>query len=151
MRVTSSVRPLVLSIAVALVVSCTGPSAPQSTATPAVAASAVPTDTAAPTPTPKPLPAKGRSVSIVGNAIVATGNFRGTHDTQIAVLEDPASDLSLRIGVRVSFSAADAPATWLQSDKNFLSLSRAKLAVADVDFDGKDDLVALYNSGENTS
>src|SRR2546428_5861267 len=151
MRVSSSVRPLALLISVALLVSCSGPAAPQPGATPAVAASAVPTNTAASTPAPKPLPAKGRSVSVVGNTIVATGDFRGTHETQIAVLEDPGSDLSLRIGVRDSFTATGAPAVWMQSDKNFLSLSRARLAVADVDFDGKDDLVAVYNGGENTS
>jgi hypothetical protein len=144
----SSVRPLVLLMV--LVISCTTAVPPPPSETPVVAASPVPTDTPAPTPTPKPLPAKGRSVSVVGNTIIATGDFRGTRDSQVVTLDDPTDDLGLRISVRDSFGATSS-ALWLQTDKNFLSLGRAKFAVADVDFDGKDDLVALYNSGANTS
>jgi hypothetical protein len=148
MSAMSTVRPLVLLMV--LVISCTTAAPPPPSETPVVAASPVPTDTPAPTPTPKPLPAKGRSVSVVGNTVVATGDFRGTRDSEIALLEDPLQDLGLRISLRDSFGAT-ASALWLQTDRNFLSLARAHFAVADVDFDGKDDLVALYNSGANTS
>ncbi len=120
---------------------------PSETATPEATVVAVPTAT----PTPKPVPAKGRSVSALGASFVATGDFRGTGDTQVAVIDDPTSDLALRISYRDSFADTATPAVWLQTDRNFLSLDRAKIAVADVDADGKDDLVVLYNSGDNTS
>jgi len=103
-----------------------------------------------PTPTPRPL-VKARSVTRVGSAVVASGDFRGTGGTQVAVVEDPAGDLGVRISVRDTLAGAAPAALWLQSGPNFLALNRAKLAVADVDADGKDDLVALYDSGANTS
>ena len=40
---------------------------------------------------------------------------------------------------------------WLTSGPNTFRLNRAKLAVADVTSDGKDDLVALYDESENKS
>ena len=87
MRVTS-VRPLVLLVV--FLISCTTAVAPQPSETPASAvATPAPTDTPAPTPTPKPLPAKGRSVSVVGSTVVATGDFRGTRDSQVVTLDDP--------------------------------------------------------------
>ena len=109
-----------------------------------------PTATPSPTPTPRPL-VKARSVSVAGDAIVATGDFRGTGDTQVVTVDDPTGELALRITLRNTLSDTAAPAVWFQSDRNFLALDRAKLAVADVDFDGKDDLVAFYNTGENNS
>src|SRR5207248_4794399 len=106
--------------------------------------------TPAPTATPKPIPAKARSVSALGNgAFAATGDFRGNGTSQLARIDDPKGDLAIRIAVSDRFDAD--PATWFATDRNFLSLARAKLAVADVDSDGKDDLVALYDSGGNTS
>jgi hypothetical protein len=136
-----------LALLAATLVGCTAalPPSPSPSPTPE------PTPTVAPTASPKPLPAKGRSVSAVGSSFVVTGDFRGTGDTQVALLEDPTSDLALRISVRDSFADAAAPEVWLQTDRSFLALYRAKLAVVDVDADGRDDLVALYDSGENTS
>lgn len=107
-----------------------------------------PTATPSPTPTPRPL-VKARSVSVAGNTVIASGDFRGNTTTQLARIADPTGEAALRIAVADRFDAE--PVAWFNTDRNFLSLPRAKFAVADVDFDGKDDLVALYNSGENTS
>ncbi|HUQ41836.1 MAG TPA: DUF3048 domain-containing protein, partial [Candidatus Limnocylindrales bacterium] len=101
--------------------------------------------------TPKPLvPVKARSVSTVGNTVVAAGDFEGTKKTQVAFISDPASDLSMRIALRGKTSDA-TETVWFKSDPNFFVMQRAKFAVADVDTDGKDDLVALYDGGGNTS
>ena len=106
--------------------------------------------TPSPSPTPKPL-VKARSVAVTGGAIAATGDFRGTGDTQIATIDDPTGDLAVRITLRDTLIGTAAPSLWFSTGRNFLDLGRAKFTVADVDFDGKDDLVAFYNSGENTS
>lgn len=132
-----------------LVIACSAP-VPAVVETPGLTATPVPSPTPSPSPTPRP-PIKARSVSQVGSAVVATGDFRGTGGTQVAVIEDPKSDLALRIGVRDALAGSATASLWFQSDANFLSLRRAKLAVADVDADGRDDLVALYDSGANTS
>src|SRR5438128_2663576 len=110
----TGVRPLVLFVVVLM--ACTPAVTPPPSDTPAAAvATPAPTDTPAPTPTPKPLPAKGRSVSVVGNTVVATGDFRGTRDSQVVTLDDPTDDLGLRVSVRDSFGAASS-ALWLQTD-----------------------------------
>lgn len=133
-----------LALLAALLIGCTA-------STPAaVSPSPTTTVTSSPTATPKPTPARARSVALVGSTIVVTGDFRGTGSSQVATLNDPTTDLSLRIGVKDQ--PADATdAVWMKSDPNFLSLQRAKFAVADVDADGKDDLVALYDSGGDTA
>src|SRR3989475_5299750 len=91
-----------------------------------------------------------RSVSVVGATVAASGDFRGTGKSQIALLQDPARDLTLRISVREAKVDSDtfSESVWLTSAPGFFALARAKFAVADVTFDGKDDLVALYNDGE---
>src|SRR6266545_3632549 len=95
-----------------------------------------------------------RSVSVVGSTIAASGNFRGTgKSTQIALLQDALKNMSLRIAVREmspdtnTFSESE----WLKTPPDFFALGRAKVVVADVDADGKDDLVALYADGETRS
>ncbi|HYK97369.1 MAG TPA: DUF3048 domain-containing protein [Candidatus Acidoferrales bacterium] len=107
-----------------------------------------PTPSPSPSPTPRPL-VKARSVSVAGDTVIASGDFRGNNTTQLARIADPTGEAALRIAVADRFDAE--PVAWFDADRNFLALQRAKFAVADVDFDGKDDLVALYNSGENTS
>ena len=104
--------------------------------------------TPSPTPTPRPI-VKARSVTVAGTTVVASGDFRGNGTTQVARIADPTGEQAWRVGVADRLDAD--PDTWLTTDVNFLALSRAKFAVADVDFDGKDDLVALYNGGEQTS
>src|SRR2546425_2728904 len=98
-----------------------------------------------------PVPNKIRSVSVVGSGVAASGDFRGNGRSQIALLQDPSRDLSLRIAVRDQNADGDtfSDSTWLTTAPNFFALARAKFAVADVTLDGKDDLVALYNDGDN--
>ena len=93
---------------------------------------------------------KARTVTVVGSTVVAAGDFEGNKKTDVVVISDPAADLSVRIALRAKTADA-AEMVWFKSDRSFLALSRAKFAVADVDSDGKDDLVALYDSGANIS
>ena len=103
------------------------------------------------TSTPKPIvPIKVRSVSLVGNRVVAAGDFMGTKRTELAVISDPAADLSLNITLQAKTVDAGGD-VWLKTAPNSFALGRAKFAVADVDNDGKDDLVALYDSGGRSS
>lgn len=132
-----------LAVLAALLVACTA-STPTAVSSPSPSA-----PTASPTPTPKPVPARGRSVSVVGTAVVATGDFRGTGGSEIATIVDPTSDSTMEIGVR---DRPDATAEqWMKSGANFLSLARSKFAVMDVNADGKDDLVSLYDLGAHKS
>jgi hypothetical protein len=97
------------------------------------------------------VPGKMRSVSVVGRSVAASGDFRGNGKSQIALLQDPSRDLSVKIIVRDQNADGDtfSESTWLTTAPNFFALARAKFAVADVTLDGKDDLVALYNDGDN--
>ncbi len=137
-----------LALVTVAVLACTT-TAPQPSPSPTPTPTVEPTVAA--TSTPKPIiPIKARSVSAVGNSVVAAGDFEGTKRTQVALINDPNADLSLRIAVRGK--TADAPETvWLNSDPNFFALQRAKFVVTDADGDGKDDLVALYDAGTNSS
>ena len=140
-----SLRPLV--VLVALLLGCT-PSVPQAvssaspTVEPSVAASA--------TPKP-PQPVRARSVAVVGTGIVASGDFLGTKTSQVAFIQDPVADLSVSISVGKGTADPGTAALWFKSGPGYLSLARTKLAVMDVDGDGKDDLVGLYDSGALTS
>ena len=151
LRIRSAVtrRPKTFALVTVVLVACSA-AVPAAVSPSPLASLITLAPTPSPTPTPRPL-VKARSVSAVGGAIVATGDFRGTGDTQIATVDDPSSDLGVRISLQETLSDTRQPALWFQTDRNFLALDRAKFAVADVDFDGKDDLVAFYNSGENTS
>ena len=106
----------------------------------------------APTPVSAKLP-PARSVSVVGSTVVASGDFRGSGKSQLALLQDPTGDLSLRITVRDANSDGDtfSESTWLTAPPGSFALSRAKFAVADVNFDGKADLVALYKDGDSAA
>ena len=98
---------------------------------------------------PSPL----RSVSAVGATVAASGAFRGNGKSQIALLQDPNKDLTLRINVRDANADGEtfAESTWFASSPAFFAISRAKFAVADANGDGKDDLVALYKDGATAS
>jgi len=140
-------RALLLACVLAAT-ACTS-AAPQPSANPTDSATVAPTIAATATPTPI-VPVKVRSVTPVGSAVVAAGDFQGTKTTQVVVITGSSIDVSLRIALRST--TADAPdAVWFKSDPNFLALQRAKFAVTDVDGDGKDDLVALYDGGANTT
>jgi DUF3048 family protein len=91
-----------------------------------------------------------RSVSVFGTSVAASGDFKGSGKSQIALLRDPSSDQNLRIDVREANADADSlsESQWLISSPGFFALTRAKFAVADVSFDGKDDLIALYDDGD---
>ena len=140
-----SIRPLV--VLAALLLGCT-PSLPQavSSASPTIQ----PTAAASATPKP-PQPVRARSVAVVGSGIVASGDFLGTKTSQVAFIQDPAADLSVSISVGKATADPATAALWFKSGPGYLSLARAKLAVMDVDGDGKDDLVGLYDSGALTS
>lgn len=139
-------RPL--AIAMALLLGCTA-ATPQ--AVPSQPASQTVEPTTVPA-TPKPLPpARARSVGVVGDAVAATGDFSGTHAGQLALIQDPSDDLTLRITLRTAPADPTSGAVWFKSDPNFLALGRAKFVVADVDGDGRDDIVALYDSGSYTA
>jgi hypothetical protein len=107
----------------------------------------------APTATPPPPLGRMRAVSVIGETIAASGDFRGDGKSEIALLQDPTRDTSLRVTVRDSTGDGDSftDSVWLTLGARSLELTRVKLAVADVDADKKDDLVALYNNGENRS
>src|SRR5438094_254645 len=105
-----------------------------------------------PTATPTPAALHARSVTRVGDAIVASGHFDGSRSTQVAVIRDPSNDLGVQIAVRRgSVEDSSTETEWFKSEPAFLSLPRAKFAVADLDGDGKDDLAALYDAGGFTS
>jgi hypothetical protein len=142
----AALRLLALSVAVLTACSAALPS--PSTAPTTVAASPTPT----PSPTPRPL-VDVRSVGVFGRSVAASGNFSGPGKSEIAVLQDPVGDASLKITVREANADGEtfSESTWLTTGPQFLGLSRAKFAVADVNFDGKDDLVALYDAHENRS
>src|SRR3981081_3071614 len=123
---------------VAMLTACSG-ALPSPSTEPSVAA-ASPTPT--PTPTPRPL-VDVRSVGVFGASVAASGDFSGPGKSEIAVLQDPVGDASLKITVRDANADGEtfSESTWLTTGPQFLGLSRAKFTVADVNFDGKDDLV----------
>src|ERR1700687_350504 len=147
-RCTSRSALKMLALPVAVLTACSAALPPPSTEPTSVASSPTPT----PTPTPRPL-VDVRSVGVFGTSVAASGNFSGPGKSQIAVLQDPTGDLSLKITVREANADGEtfSESTWLTTGPQFLNLSRAKFAVADVNFDGKDDLVALYDAHENRS
>ena len=86
-----------------------------------------------------------------GAGIPLTGDFLGTGWRQIAMLSDPTEDLSLQITVLTPGAAPQTPtftpAVWFTAAAGAFDLGRMKLAATDANFDGKTDLVALYDDG----
>ena len=136
-----------LAVATVALTACTT-STPPST-TPVEQAQASPT----PAPTPIPPLKPANSVSPVGSGVAASGDFRGNGKSQIALVQDPVGDASLRITVRDPSADGDSfsESVWLTAGANTFRINRAKFAIADVTGDGKDDLIALYDESENKS
>jgi hypothetical protein len=110
--------------------------------------------TASPTPTRTPRPLTDvRSVGVFGTSVAASGFFSGPGKSEIAILQDPLRDSSVKITMRDMNADGEtfSESTWLTTGPRSFALSRAKFAVADVTFDGKDDLVALFDDHENRS
>ncbi len=139
-----------LAFSVAALTACSS-SVPSASAEPSVAI-ASPSPSPTPTATPRPL-VDVRSVGVFGTSVAASGDFSGPGKSQIALLQDPLADSSLRITVREANADGEtfSESTWLTTGPQSFNLARAKFAVADVTFDGNDDLVALYDAHENRS
>jgi len=140
------VLPALMAVLVLTV--CVG--APQTPASDPAASAKVASSAAvlgAPSAAATPIPV--RAVTAFSGGVAASGDFRGTGRSQVALLSDPAGDLSLRIAVLERGVTGDAlgEAAWYASGPNSFSLARSKLGVLDVTGDGKDDLVVLYSDG----
>jgi hypothetical protein len=145
----AAVRLLALFMVVLMACSCA--LSPSTSPDPSgVAASPAPSPT--PSPTPRPL-TDVRSVGVFGASIAASGAFSGPGKSQIALLQDPLRDQSVKITVRDANADGEtfSETTWLTTAPRSFNLARAKFAVADLTFDGKDDLVALFDPGEHRS
>jgi hypothetical protein len=141
-----------LALSLVALTACSAPLFPSASNEPSGAAASAPPQTPSPSPTPRPL-SDVRSVGVFGMSIAASGAFGGPGKSQIALLQDPLHDSSVKITVRDANADGEtfSEATWLTTAPRSFALDRAKLAVADVTFDGKDDLVALYDAGEHRS
>ncbi|TME26355.1 MAG: DUF3048 domain-containing protein [Chloroflexi bacterium] len=142
-------RAVVGSLIVSVLAAACGAQTPVSQEpSPTVAA-----QSASPTATPLAPVRIARSAAHLGDGVAANGDFRGAGKSQIALIQDPNRDQSLRITVRESSGDGEtfSDSVWLALGPRSFALTRAKFAVADVNADGKDDLVALYDAGENRS
>lgn len=140
-----------LALSVAVLTACAG-LFPSSSPEPSSAVASAPPPSPTPAPTPRPL-VDVRSVGVFGTSIAASGAFGGPGKSQIALLQDPLRDSSVKITVRDANADGEtfSESTWLTTAPRSFSLARAKFAVADLTFDGKDDLVALFDVGEHRS
>jgi len=139
-----------LAFSLAALTACS-PSVPSSNE-PSGAAASAPAQSPTPTPTPRPL-VDVRSVGVFGRSVAASGAFSGPGKSQIALVQDAARDSSLKITVREANADGEtfSESTWLTLGPRSFNLDRAKFVVADATFDGNDDLVALFDWGENRS
>ena len=145
--VPRNVAPRLAALVAAALVACTA--APAPSAPPAAQATTSPAPTATPVPVSRsPL----RSVAVIGSTVVASGDFKGAgpRKPQIALIQDPEKDQSLKVTVREPNRDGEThtDAVWLTLGPQSFALNRAKFAVADMTGQGRDDLVALYDAGE---
>jgi hypothetical protein len=140
-----------LAVSFVALTACSTP-LPSASTEPSAAAASAPTPSPTPSPTPRPR-ADVRSVGVFGGSVAASGDFTGPGKSEIALLQDPLRDSSVKITVREANADGEtfSESTWLTTGPRTFNLARAKFVVADVTFDGKDDLVALYDDGENRS
>jgi len=89
------------------------------------------------------------SAQSLGEGLTVAGDFKGTGHAQIASLYDLNDDLSLKITVLDKTPGADTFTSelWTVWGPNSFDTSRAKAVAADVDGDGKADIVVLYRDG----
>ena len=89
------------------------------------------------------------SAQTLANGLVVSGDFKGAGYSQIASLYDPGDNLGIRISILDRTGTTDefTPGQWFTSGENTLDLGRMKVAATDVNFDGKTDLIALYDDG----
>jgi hypothetical protein len=80
-----------------------------------------------------------------------SGDFKGAGGAQIATISDPADNLGLRIQLLdrdpTSTTGKFAVADWFTSLPGSFDLGKMKWAATDANFDGKTDLIALYDDG----
>ena len=95
------------------------------------------------------IPSGRAAAQSFGEGLTATGDFKGTGHAQIASLWDQNDDLSLKITVLDRTPNADTFTSelWTTWGPNSFDISRAKAVAADVDGDGKADIVVLYRDG----
>jgi hypothetical protein len=94
------------------------------------------------------LPHRAAAQSL-GEGLAVSGDFKGTGHAQIAALYDPSDDLALKISVLDKNASAQTLASeqWTVWGPSSFDVSRAKAVAADVDGDGKSDIVVLYRDG----
>src|SRR5213592_778128 len=121
-----------LALSVAALTACSG-SLPSNTPEPSGAVS-VATPSPTPSPTPRPL-TDVRSVGVFGSSVAASGAFSGPGKSQVALLQDPVGDQSLKITLREANADGEtfSESTWLTSGPRSFNLSRAKFAVSQID------------------
>jgi len=78
-----------------------------------------------------------------------SGDFRGAGGSQLVAISDPADSLALRIQLldRDATTGKFTPSDWYTAPANSFDLGKMKWAATDANFDGKTDLVALYDDG----
>jgi len=97
-----------------------------------------------------PLPGQGRAEAhSLAAGVTVAADFRGNGRAQLASLYDLDDDFGLRIDVLERVGTADtfARTQWFRSAPGSFDLARMKVASSDVDFDGRADLVVLYDDG----
>jgi hypothetical protein len=95
------------------------------------------------------LPASPASAQSLGEGLTVSGDFKGTGHAQIASLYDQNDDLSLKIVLLDKNLGSDTftSEVWQLWGPGSFDVSRAKAVAADVDGDGKADIVVLYRDG----
>ncbi len=86
--------------------------------------------------------------------IPLSGDFRGAGGAQIVTISDPNDDLGLRIQLLERDASSSTGkfmvADWFTSQPGTFDLGKMKWAATDANFDGKTDLIALYDDGDTS-